>query len=212
MFTGIVETTGILSARQAHGLDQTLHIHAPNMDLSSTQLGDSIAVNGVCLTVTDLGDHSFCADVSNETLACTSLGKLAVGDKLNLEKALTLATPLGGHLVSGHVDGLAQLIHQKQDARSRKLDFQLESSLLKYVAPKGSITLDGVSLTVNSVNANVFSVNIIPHTQMRTTLCALSIGDYVNVEVDIIARYLERLVQHGQRPSLSFERLKELGF
>jgi len=163
--------------------------------LSHTQLGDSIAVNGVCLTAIALQDQAFMADVSAETMSKTSLGQLSVGSPVNLETALTLNTALGGHLVSGHVDGLATLVEMQPDARSIRYRFEVEPAIQHYIAIKGSVTIDGTSLTVNNVEGNQFDVNIVPHTQQKTVFQYYQDGSRVNIEVDIIARYLERLLQ-----------------
>lgn len=213
MFTGIIACTGTLSERTQHGDDQTLTIHAPNFDFSQTQLGDSIAVNGVCLTAVDLTAQQFSADVSVETLTLTTLGTLTIGSRVNLESALTLATPLGGHLVSGHVDGIGELIARYSDARSERLIFRAPRNIARYIASKGSITIDGVSLTVNHVDGEQFSVNIVPHTLSRTTLGDYHSGQPVNLEVDLIARYVERLLSGASDEStLTIERLRHLGY
>jgi len=213
MFTGIIETTGTLQRRANHGDDCTLTIASPTFDFSRCALGDSIAVSGVCLTAVALGVDHFSADVSHETLRLTTLGALQPGDAVNLEYALTLATPLGGHLVSGHVDGVGELLAREADARSERLTFAAPAPLARYIAAKGSITVNGVSLTVNAVNANHFSVNIVPHTMSRTTLGALQPGDAVNLEVDLIARYLERLLNTSQQSGgLTLETLQKHGY
>ncbi|MDO4435555.1 MAG: riboflavin synthase [Cardiobacteriaceae bacterium] len=216
MFTGIIETTGRLIRRTPHGDDQTLTIESQNFNFSHTQLGDSIAVNGVCLTVTELSQSAFSADVSAETLRLTTLGQLREGSIVNLESALMLQTPLGGHLVSGHVDGVGILEAREPEARSEKLTFRMPKALARYVAQKGSITIDGISLTVNHVSDEHFSVNIIPHTNERTTLSHYAVGQEVNLEVDVIARYLERLLQSQNESALSqgltLEQLKQAGF
>lgn len=214
MFTGIIETTGSLQRRDDHGDDCTLTIASDTFDFSRCALGDSIAVNGVCLTAVALTAHSFSADVSHETLRLTTLGSLQSGDAVNLEYALTLATPLGGHLVSGHVDGVGELLARAADARSERLTFAAPAPLARYIAAKGSITINGVSLTVNTVDANRFSVNIVPHTMSRTTLGALQPGDAVNLEADLVARYLERLLTAPQENSggLTLETLQKHGF
>ncbi|MDO4643334.1 MAG: riboflavin synthase [Cardiobacteriaceae bacterium] len=212
MFTGIIETTGTLQHREPHGEDCTLTIYSPTFDFSRCALGDSIAVNGVCLTAISLGTNQFSADVSGETLSLTTLGELHEGDNVNLEYALTLATPLGGHLVSGHVDGVGELIAREPDGRSERLTFLAPSALARYIAPKGSICIDGVSLTVNHVEGNHFGVNIVPHTMNRTILHAYQTGQRVNLEVDIIARYLERLLHTPQDSGLTLEKLQQLGF
>ena len=213
MFTGIIACTGTLSERTQHGDDQTLTIHAPDFDFSQTQLGDSIAVNGVCLTAVDLTAQQFSADVSVETLTHTTLGALAIGSRVNLESALTLATPLGGHLVSGHVDGIGELVERHSDARSERLTFRAPRNITRYIATKGSITIDGISLTVNHVDEDMFSVNIVPHTLSRTTLSDYHSGQPVNLEVDLIARYVERLLTNSSDSGeLTLDRLRDLGY
>lgn len=194
MFTGIIQAMGRVQGLAPHGDDVRIGIHTGDLPMSNTSRGDSIAVNGACLTAVELSDTGFAADVSRETLACTTLGTLTAGSPVNLEKALTPATPLGGHLVSGHVDGVGHLKRRHADARSVRLHFEVPHDLSHYVARKGSICVDGVSLTVNGVDGDLFDVNIVPHTLDATTLGALAIGDPVNLEVDLIARYLERLL------------------
>ena len=195
MFTGIVQALGSVEKSEERGGDIRLTIACGELDLSRTQLGDSIAVNGACLTAIELGTHSFCADVSVETMNKTSLGDLAPGSPVNLEPALTLNDALGGHLVSGHVDGVGTLVEMEPDARSIRYRFEINPSLQHYIAAKGSVTVDGTSLTVNGVEANRFDVNIVPHTQQKTVFKYYQPGSRVNIEVDIIARYLERLLQ-----------------
>jgi len=195
MFTGIIQAIGRVERHEPDGGDLRLGIDCADLELKRVRIGDSIAVNGACLTAVELGKHSFVADVSQETLQCTSLGQLALGSPVNLETALTLETALGGHLVSGHVDGLASLLEMETDARSIRYRFEVEPALQHYIAVKGSVTLDGTSLTVNNVDANRFDVNIVPHTQQRTIFHTYQVGTQVNIEVDIIARYLERLLQ-----------------
>lgn len=194
MFTGIIAAIGKITAIGTKGGDCRLTINTGKLPLSDTRLGDSIAVNGVCLTAVELGKQHFCADVSNETLSRTTLKKAVVGTPVNLELALTPTTRLGGHIVSGHVDGIGELIEQKPDARSWRLSFKAPDELAKFIAEKGSICIDGISLTVNSVNGAAFSVNIVPHTLKETTLAGIKVGDKVNLEVDLLARYLERLL------------------
>ena len=194
MFTGIVQAIGRIEQMEAKGGDLRLRIDSGELGLGESGLGDSIAVNGVCLTAVDFDGRSFSADVSRETLDKTSLGGLQVGSPVNLEKALTLATPLGGHLVSGHVDGLAELIVMRNVGRSVRYEFEAPPELARYIAEKGSVTLDGVSLTVNGVRGACFDVNIVPHTRDNTLFRTYQIGTRVNLEVDIIARYLERLL------------------
>lgn len=213
MFTGIVEATGTVTRLVPHGDDLTLYIHAPSLDFSACALGDSIAVNGVCLTAVELGGDFFAADVSAETLALTTLGAWQTGSRVNLERALTPATPLGGHLVSGHVDGVGELLSRGADGRSERLTFRAPQALARYIAKKGSVCVDGVSLTVNDVAGCDFGVNIVPHTMERTTLGDLQPGGRVNLEVDLIARYLERLLEgRAEGGGLTRERLQELGY
>lgn len=194
MFTGIITATGTIIAIERKSGDCRLTINTGKLSLAESQLGDSIAVNGVCLTAIELGEQHFCADVSNETLSRTSLKTATVGTPVNLELALTPTTRLGGHIVSGHVDGLGKLVELKPDARSVRLEFKAPDELAKYIAEKGSITINGISLTVNAVNGARFSVNIVPHTLQETTLATIKVGDDVNLEVDLLARYLERLL------------------
>ena len=194
MFTGIIEAIGQVVGLQQHGGDVRLRIRTGKLDLSDVALGDSIAVNGVCLTAVELPGDGFVADVSRETLSLTSLGQLQPGGQVNLEKALTLATRLGGHLVSGHVDGLGTVIERHDDARSVRFAIEAPQELARYIAHKGSITLDGTSLTVNAVSGARFELNIVPHTLHETIMGSYVPGRRVNLEVDLIARYLERLL------------------
>jgi riboflavin synthase len=194
MFTGIISAIGQITAIEPKGGDCRMTINTGKLQLGDTQLGDSIAVNGVCLTAIELGKQHFCADVSNETLSRSTLKQAVVGMPVNLELALTPTTRLGGHIVSGHVDGIGELVELKPDARSWRLTFKAPDELAKYIAEKGSITINGISLTVNTVNGAVFSVNIVPHTLKETTLADIKVGDKVNLEVDLLARYLERLL------------------
>jgi riboflavin synthase len=194
MFTGIVEAVGTIAALTPRGGDVELVVDAGSLPLAGARIGDSIAVGGACLTVTRLEGARFAADVSTETLARTTLGARGVGSRVNLERALTAGAPLGGHYVTGHVDGLARLHSLSEAARSRRLLFELPPELARYVAPKGSVTVEGVSLTVNEVEGRRFGVNLIPHTLAVTTLDELVAGSTVNVEIDIIARYIERLI------------------
>ncbi|MFO1465620.1 MAG: riboflavin synthase [Steroidobacteraceae bacterium] len=195
MFTGIIVALGRIATLEPRGGDVRLGIEADALDLSRTRLGDSISVQGVCLTVIGLDTGRFDADVSRETLSKTTLGRLRGGDVVNLEPALRAGDPLGGHLVSGHVDGVGTLLSAREDARSWRMEFELPAPLARYVAAKGSICLDGVSLTVNAVQGRRFDVNIIPHTFEVTSLGRRRVGDEVNVEIDLIARYLDRLMQ-----------------
>ncbi|MGB0956169.1 MAG: riboflavin synthase [Panacagrimonas sp.] len=194
MFTGIIEACGSIAKVVSKGGDKQLWIRAPDGYLQTSALGDSIAVNGVCLTATAFEGAGFAADVSIETLQATTADGWRAGDAVNLEKALTLSRALGGHLVSGHVDGLAILREMSEDARSRRLQFEAPPALARYIAVKGSVTLDGISLTVNEVSGARFGVNIVPHTLENTNLGQLRPGGQVNLEVDQVARYLERLL------------------
>ena len=206
MFTGIVQDVGRVASLERRGGDLRMRIAVERLSLASTQPGDSIAVSGVCLTALDIWPAdpsadlesrraaSFAADVSNETLSLTTLGVLEVGSRVNLEPALRAGDPLGGHLVSGHVDGLGEVLAIETDARSVRMLFGCPASLARYVARKGSIAIDGVSLTINEVGATEFSVNLIPHTQTVTTLGEFRVGRRVNLEIDQVARYVERLL------------------
>ncbi|MCU0833466.1 MAG: riboflavin synthase [Chromatiaceae bacterium] len=194
MFTGIIQSVGEIVAREARGGDARLSVATGKLAMQGVALGDSIAVNGVCLTAVDLAEGRFAADVSRETLSLTTLGDLRPGSPVNLEKALTLATPLGGHLVSGHVDGVGEVLERREDARSWRLRIQAPAPLARYIAQKGSICVDGVSLTVNTVHGTQFELNIVPHTLAETIIRHYRPGTRVNLEVDLVARYLERLV------------------
>ncbi|HEV2622748.1 MAG TPA: riboflavin synthase [Frateuria sp.] len=212
MFTGIIQTVGRIARLEPRGGDVRLHVDTAGLDLADVQLGDSIAVSGVCLTAVALEARGFAADVSNETLSLTTLGQLAAGDPVNLEKALRLADRLGGHLVSGHVDGVGRVVSATPDARSQRWTFEVPANLARYIAAKGSICVDGTSLTVNEVAGTRFGVNLIPHTVEHTAFHAKRAGDAVNIEVDVIARYVERLIGSGQAPRLDEAFLKQHGF
>ena len=194
LFTGIVQDLGRVVERESRGGDLHLVIAFTQLDEASVRVGDSICVQGCCLTVTDRAGRTFSADLSRETLALTTLGNFAVGAAVNLEPALRAGDVLGGHLVSGHVDGIVRVTSVESDARSRRLTIEVPAALARYIARKGSVTVDGVSLTVNEVAGASFGVNIIPHTQAVTTLGALTAGAAVNLEVDQLARYVERLL------------------
>lgn len=194
MFTGIIEGMGSIAEAKTVGGDSRMLIKAPAGYLDGAQLGDSIAVNGVCLTAVEFRDSGFVADLSAETLNATTAAKWTVGQAVNLEKALTPNKHLGGHMVSGHVDGVGQLISKHDDARSWRLEFEAPAALARYIARKGSICIDGISLTVNEVSGRRFGVNIVPHTMSHTNLGQLQAGSAVNLEVDLVARYLERLL------------------
>ncbi len=216
MFTGIILAIGKITGIQMKGGDCRLTIHTGKLPLHDAALGDSIAVNGVCLTAIELGKDYFCADVSNETLSRTSLKNATNGTPVNLELALTPTTRLGGHIVSGHVDGLGQVVEKKPDGRSIRFRFKAPDNLARYIAEKGSICINGISLTVNEVNGAEFGVNIVPHTLQETTLGTTGVGDEVNLEVDLLARYLERLMQGEaaahQHRGVTEELLKNSGF
>jgi riboflavin synthase len=198
MFTGIITAMGRVSSVLEKGGDLELGIDAAALDLHRIALGDSVSVQGTCLTVTRKEGTRFYADVSRETISKTTLGARGSGSKVNLEPSLRAGEPLGGHWVSGHIDAMGKLRVLTQDARSWRMQFELPASLMRFVAPKGSICVDGVSLTVNNVGGSRFEVNVIPHTLNATTLGELRIGDSVNVEIDVIARYLDRLANFGK--------------
>lgn len=205
MFTGIIAAVGQLKSLQSVGGDIRLHIDTAKLDLNDVKLGDSIAVNGVCLTVVEMAAKSLQFDVSQETLQRTSLGQLKTGSEANLEKALAVGDRLGGHMVSGHVDGLGEVISKTASARSWQYKIKVPAELERYIAEKGSITIDGVSLTVNGIFDGGFDINIIPHTLEETIIKHYQTGTKVNLEVDLIARYLERLLpQTGSKISRDF--------
>ena len=194
MFTGIIEGVGRIAALETRGGDVRLTVGVGTLPFDAVQLGESIAVNGVCLTVIDFDAASFAADASNETLALTTLGKLQVGVPVNLERAMRPTDRLGGHLVSGHVDGVGRVLSISEDARAQRWRFSAPAALLRYIAKKGSICVDGVSLTVNEVDDEGFEVALIPHTVSHTAFAATRAGDAVNLEIDLVARYVERLL------------------
>lgn len=194
MFTGIIQAVGKIGRIEPRGGDSRLFVDTGGLDLRDAGLGDSIAVNGVCLTAIEYDGGGFAADVSGETLARTTLGGLQAGSAVNLELALQPTTRLGGHLVSGHVDGVGEITGRQADGRSVRFTVRAPERLARYIAEKGSICIDGISLTVNAVHGAQFDVNIVPHTLRETTLHAAQVGQKVNLEVDVIARYLERLL------------------
>ncbi|GMQ90254.1 MAG: riboflavin synthase [Gammaproteobacteria bacterium] len=198
MFTGIVQAVGTVALLETHASDRRLRVCAATLALDGVRCGDSVCVNGVCLTVHDLGAAHFSADVSAETLACTTFSTLRPEGKVNLETALTPLTPLGGHLVTGHVDGVGVVVDRRQVGRSVVFRIRVPSAIARYIAVKGAICVDGVSLTINAVRQTQFEVNIVPHTLEQTTMGDLRVGRRVNLEVDIIARYLERLLACGE--------------
>ena len=218
MFTGIIQAVGNIASLDQRGGDVRLAINSGKLPMMDVGLGDSIAVSGVCLTVIEESASGFSADVSGETLRRTMIGSLAVNDAVNLEKALTLETRLGGHLVSGHVDGIGTVTGRKEDSRSVQFTIEAPAELARYIAVKGSICVDGVSLTVNAVDGAAFELNIVPHTLSETTLLEYRAGRRVNLEVDLVARYLERLLlgeaaaQPGSKGQITRELLESCGF
>jgi len=219
MFTGIIQALGQVQTLAKRAGDARITIRTGKLPLADVKLGDSIAVNGVCLTAVVLSDVGFEADVSAESLDRTSLGALRTGSEVNLEKALTLSTPLGGHLVSGHVDGLGKIVQRHEDARSVRFQIEVAHSMARYIAEKGSICVDGISLTVNQIEGALVSLNIVPHTLAETTMHTFQIGHQVNIEVDLIARYLERLLMKPQaaaatapNPGMTLDFLSKQGF
>lgn len=218
MFTGIIEAVGkVLSSSQTAG-DVRLVIHAAELDMGDVKLGDSIATSGVCLTVVDLGQDWYAADVSLETIRRTTLLQWKTGTPVNLEKALLPTTRLGGHLVSGHVDAMGEITLVRKDARSLYFEVKAPDELAKYLAEKGSITVDGISLTINHLNGAVLSLNLVPHTAEQTTIKEWQVGSRVNLEVDVLARYLERLLlgdkaaQATAKSTIDMSFLAENGF
>lgn len=196
MFTGLIEDLGTLQEIRT-GTDQARLTVATGLPMAELTLGESIAINGVCLTVTGFGDGAFSADVSPETLECTTLGHLSRGARVNLERALRLSDRLGGHLVTGHIDGKAHIVERRQEGNAWRFSFQTEAAVCSLLVTKGSVTIDGISLTVNEVSGNAFSLVIIPHTLAMTTLQDRRIGDEVNVETDLIGKYVARFLQDG---------------
>ncbi|MGF1719842.1 riboflavin synthase [Vibrio kyushuensis] len=217
MFTGIVETVGTLAAITPKGEDISVTVNVGKLDMSDVNLGDSIATNGVCLTVVDFNQSSYTADLSLETLNKTGFTDYQAGDKVNLEKAMLPTTRFGGHIVSGHVDGVGVIVERHQVGRAIEFWVEMPAELSKYVAEKGSITVDGISLTVNDLRKNAFKLTIVPHTGEETTINSFQVGRKVNLEVDVLARYMERLLQ-GQKEEaepksrLSMEFLQQNGF
>ena len=217
MFTGIIQAVGEVAAMQPSGGDMRLRIHTGKLPLDDVALGDSICTNGVCLTVIELPGDGYWADVSVESLNFTTLGDLKPGSPVNLEKALTPQSRLGGHIVSGHVDGVGEVVSLNEDARSVRVVLRAPDELARYIAHKGSICIDGTSLTVNAVNGAEFDLNIIPQTMAETVFANYQPGSRVNLEVDVIARYLERLLQgdaaaDAAASGLSWNTLAENGF
>ena len=194
MFTGIISAIGDITNLEERAGDARLTIRTGNLSLTDVQLGDSIACNGACLTVIELTSQGFVADVSVETLNLTTIGNWQTGSRINLEKAMRATDRLGGHIVSGHIDGIGEVVALEEDARSWRFRIRAPREIAKYIAHKGSITLDGTSLTVNIVDGAEFELNIIPHTMTHTVMGDYKIGSKVNLEVDLVARYLERLL------------------
>lgn len=194
MFTGIIESVGTVKSLQRIDGDVRIQIAVGGLDMSDVKLGDSIATSGICLTVIDFGTDLFSADVSVESLNRTIVQNWRVGTRVNLEKALLPTTRLGGHIVSGHVDGVAEISLKRQDARSIYFEVTCPTTLAKYLSEKGSITIDGISLTINHLRGNIVSLNLVPHTAEKTTISDWQVGTKVNIEVDVLARYIERLL------------------
>lgn len=215
MFTGIIEATGYIDSIKSQSGDKVFKIKVGKLDMSDVSLGDSIACNGVCLTAIEFGHDYYVADVSGETLQLTTLGDIKVGSPVNLEKALTPTSRLGGHMVSGHVDGVGEIVAIRTESRSIQYDIKPPSELSKYIAKKGSITVDGVSLTVNELEGDIFKLNLVPHTLQETTAKNYSVGTRINLEVDLLARYLEQLLigqTENSGSTLSYELLAKSGF
>jgi riboflavin synthase len=215
MFTGIVQAVGVIADMQPSGGDMRLRIRTGKLPLDDVVLGDSICTNGVCLTVTDLPGDGYWADVSVETLDFTTLGDKTIGDRVNLELSLTPQSRLGGHIVSGHVDGVGEVVSLSEDARSWRFVLRAPDGLARYIAHKGSICVDGTSLTVNAVDGAEFDLNIIPQTMAETVFGDYRPGTRINLEVDVIARYLERLLQGDEAArggGLSLDKLAEYGY
>jgi len=196
MFTGIIQAKGNIKEIRISNKGAVFALNSNSLELSDVSIGDSIAVNGVCLTITQLDKNSFSADVSQETLNCTTFSQLKKDQNINLEKSLRLNQGIDGHLVSGHVDGVGEVVSLQKEGESTRLKIKVKNDLSKYIAKKGSICINGVSLTVNSVEADIFDVNIVPHTLSVTTLGELIENSRVNIEIDIIARHIEHLISH----------------
>ena len=215
MFTGIIQAIGEIQQIDQRGADARYVIGTGTLDMSDVQIGDSIAAQGVCLTAIEFGSDFYAADVSGETLSRTTFGGLKPGSAVNLEKSVTPTTRLGGHLVSGHVDGIGEVVNRSSDGRSERFVIRAPDELARYIAEKGSICVDGISLTVNGIAGSQFDLNIVPHTLTVTTLGELQAGAQVNLEVDVVARYLERLMQGdkaAQAGGITEGFLKEHGF
>ncbi len=217
MFTGIVEAVGRLRSLSAKGEDISICVESDSLDMSDVALGDSIATNGVCLTVTSFDSNSYTADLSVETLNKTGFADYQAGDKVNLEKAMLPTTRFGGHIVSGHVDDVGTIIERNSVGRAIEFWVETPVELMRYIAQKGSITVDGISLTVNDLRKNAFKLTIVPHTSSETTIDSFTVGRRVNLEVDVLARYMERLLEAKHAPAepeskISLEFLQQNGF
>ncbi|HBW84700.1 MAG TPA: riboflavin synthase [Gammaproteobacteria bacterium] len=215
MFTGIVESIGKVVKLERIQDEWRLTLQTGSLSLDDVKLGESIAVSGCCLTVVQLTGNGFAADVSNETLRCTTLGQFKSGTRVNLEKAMQATDRFGGHIVSGHVDGVGELVSSEIEGKSQKLIFSVPNGLSRFIAAKGSICIDGTSLTVNQVEGNTFSINVIPHTQEMTVIGTYELGQRVNLEVDLVARYLEKLFSNehcGESGGVSASLLEQHGF
>ncbi len=215
MFTGIVEAVGTLTAITPKGEDISVTVEVGKLDMSDVKLGDSIATNGVCLTVVDYNATSYSADLSLETLQKTGFTDYQAGDKVNLEKAMLPTTRFGGHIVSGHVDGVGEIVERNMVGRAIEFWVAMPADIAKYVAEKGSITVDGISLTVNDLRKNAFKLTIVPHTGEETTIADFHVGRKVNLEVDVLARYMERLItsqQEQPESRITMDFLQQNGF
>ncbi|MGO2011866.1 MAG: riboflavin synthase [Pseudoalteromonas sp.] len=215
MFTGIIEATGVISELQKKLGDLAIRIQSNDLKMADVKIGDSIATNGVCLTVVTKHSDGFSADLSNETIGLTGFANYKQGQKVNLEKAMQPVSRLGGHLVSGHVDGIATITSITPNARATEYWLSTNSELMKYIPYKGSVCVDGISLTVNAVEENKFKLTIVPHTSEQTSIADFKVGTEVNLEVDQIARYLERLIKGAEQPAssdISMSLLTQAGF
>ena len=217
MFTGIIEATGTVSSLRHGGLESWLTISTHKLDMGDVKLGDSVAINGCCLTVAKLEHDCFSTYVSQETQRSTTFGSLVRGARVNLEKAMLATSRFSGHIVSGHIDGVGTILSINSEGKSLRVEFELSNDLVRYVAAKGSICIDGTSFTVNTASGNVFSINVIPHTLKQTVVGDYKVGQQVNVEVDLVARYLERLMQKensakSDNTSIDIQFLKTHGF
>lgn len=213
MFTGIIQSIGKITSITSGSVDTRLTVSVGKMPFNDVEMGESISINGACMTVVAFDKSRFSVDISRESLAMTTLGRLKTGSAVNLERAMRLSDRLGGHLVSGHVDGVGQITQRVKEGRSVRFGIHVPEGLSKYIAHKGSVCIDGVSLTVNEVKDNKFSLQIIPHTLQETIFSQYNVGDDVNIEVDIIARYLERLLMKDEKSSgVTMDQIIKAGF